>query len=261
MNTTEYIFAKDYYLDILIENMDKMGKSEVLKFASSNGMVHKTMKNAIHDIKKKCFENKAFCKKLIVYSKKKPLLDAYTVENILRIDQYLRKRITDEGILSVSNYIRRRIHGREVDFPLYSLHDIILCLESKEFQVRCEEYLNRKLAGEKAVETKRDNLLKKIEEMNIYVEEMEESDLEEEAILHVNYFREGKGKKRNDFLYIDEDTRKRWICNYIRHELTNYDSEIEALVGKTGKNEAYKRLRERIKEAILKVYPFYEDNR
>jgi len=172
------------------------------------------MKNAIHDIKKKCFENKAFCKKLIVYSKKKPLLDAYTVENILRIDQYLRKRITDEGILSVSNYIRRRIHGREVDFPLYSLHDIILCLESKEFQVRCEEYLNRKLAGEKAVETKRDNLLKKIEEVA-------KTSITKSLSVKKPTYQDIKTNIINDVSkYIDETTERRPIIMPIIMDIT-----------------------------------------
>lgn len=51
------------------------------------------------------------------------------------------------------------------------------------------------------------------------------------------------------------DTKLRLCLSYIRHELTEYHEIIEALQHQFGTPTAYNRLRERIREEALRMYP------
>jgi len=53
-----------------------------------------------------------------------------------------------------------------------------------------------------------------------------------------------------------ESVSSRWLVNYIRHNLTSYDSLIEEnLQGRIGREQAYSLLRDRMLEEIGNVYP------
>lgn len=57
----------------------------------------------------------------------------------------------------------------------------------------------------------------------------------------------------------DEDTKIRWAVDYIRHNLTNYDHDMNALINKVGKDKAYDKYKEAVLDKIAEVYPDLED--
>ncbi len=61
-------------------------------------------------------------------------------------------------------------------------------------------------------------------------------------------------KKPNDI-----STLNRWIVNYIRHNLVDYDGMLYQLSGKTGKDKAYYVLKNAILDKIAEAYPTYAD--
>ena len=54
-------------------------------------------------------------------------------------------------------------------------------------------------------------------------------------------------------------TLHRITVNFLRHAVGNYDDEIANLFGKTGKQQAYLLLKNRILEKIAQCYPFLQE--
>lgn len=57
----------------------------------------------------------------------------------------------------------------------------------------------------------------------------------------------------------DEETIRRWIVNYIRHELTDYDYDLYHTKGRTGCHEQYGRYRDAVLDKIAEAYPNYAE--
>jgi len=84
-------------------------------------------------------------------------------------------------------------------------------------------------------------------------ESIEDAELQRRAILHWKRNKEAFLIEREDFeslpveipdvLDLDQETISRWIENYIRHRLTNYDYILSEMVGKVGREEAYESLK------------------
>ncbi len=55
----------------------------------------------------------------------------------------------------------------------------------------------------------------------------------------------------------NEETLNRWVVNYIRHNLVNYDYTLGENRGKVGKDEAYPVYKKAVLERIATVYPKY----
>ena len=53
------------------------------------------------------------------------------------------------------------------------------------------------------------------------------------------------------------NTVKRWIVNYIRHKLTNYDENLYNLSGRVGCHKAYSEYRKAVLTKIASFYPKY----
>ena len=57
----------------------------------------------------------------------------------------------------------------------------------------------------------------------------------------------------------DEQTIQRWMVNYIRHNLTNYETICEGLYNKVGNDKAYQTFKDRVLSKIADEYPFLSD--
>ena len=55
----------------------------------------------------------------------------------------------------------------------------------------------------------------------------------------------------------NEETLNRWVVNYIRHNLVNYDYTLGENRGKVGKDEPYPAYKKAVLERIATVYPKY----
>lgn len=56
-----------------------------------------------------------------------------------------------------------------------------------------------------------------------------------------------------------EDTKRRWMVNYVRHNLTDYDETLWNMKGSTGIREAYQKYRDAVLDAIAEAYPSLAD--
>lgn len=69
-----------------------------------------------------------------------------------------------------------------------------------------------------------------------------------------------------DYMYFDydvynapQDVIDRWIVNYIRHNLSEYDMERRKLAGRIGQGEAHKKYKYNLSEEMKKTYPELEN--
>ena len=130
---------------------------------------------------------------------------------------------------------------------------------------KCEEFLvakkkkeERSAAQQKAVLTKQGQLLATIEGLPISVRRLEESVLKKKALAS-----RGNWYSQNEIYEsvhdADAETIQRWIVNYIRHNLTKYDSHCILLFGKVGRAEGYRLLRSKVLRAIADAYPYLSE--
>jgi len=131
--------------------------------------------------------------------------------------------------------------------------------EFKELFAKAEK---RRASSDKAFDTKYDDLMKIVEKKikNIKIRKIDDSDLIEYALnMKDEEFRRRNidyaGLSRED---IDEHI-DRWVVNVIRHELSNYDRELETMKGKVGISDAYYKYRNAVLDEIAKIYPKYAE--
>lgn len=128
----------------------------------------------------------------------------------------------------------------------------------KEFQ---EKSKKRKEGSKQAVVTKKENMYSYINNINIDIEKEDYNTILKEAINSYNDFKQEIVWDNVDFEFqkasinSEKSFLKRILVNYIRHQLTNYDIEIETIFGKVGKSEAYKILNKKIYTKIAEIYP------
>lgn len=163
-----------------------------------------------------------------------------------------------------------KIPDKEADNPhykssspmkLYLLLRVEKIEKSKEF-LDFQERNKKKVTGaKKAVETRKERLLKEVQGWKIELEREDYKMVVQHAIESYNAFRGSLAFKRKNFEYepatIDSDPAflKRITKNYLRHKLSNYHDELDKIFGKTGKDEAYMIINKKIKDKIAEVYP------
>lgn len=136
-----------------------------------------------------------------------------------------------------------------------------MCTDAfKEYQIKRAK---RQAAAQKAVETKVNNLVEQTKEAitKIKVRRISMQGVRSNAISERRRFYEMQADMRGysydypDPKYANEDTITRWMVNYIRHNLTKYDENLEEIAEKTGKTLAYVMIRNAILDKIAEVYP------
>lgn len=127
-------------------------------------------------------------------------------------------------------------YKKAAPMKLWNKRDVLDAMDSEVFKAAMEKASKRKAAAEKACATK---TKKTVEEMTavgngLKIKIIPDDDLRQRtlrakqnrAIEHGNY----------EFIPyasdITPETMERWIVNYIRHNLVNYDTALERLYGK-----------------------------
>ena len=141
---------------------------------------------------------------------------------------------------------------------LWKEDDVKAIMETDEFKVMAAKSAARKQASAKAVETKRqkaelltDELIKSIKVRRWSMAVLERKTLDDKELWnleHGNY----------DMPMPDAKTLERWMVNFIRHNLCEYDDSLEELFGLVGKDELYQRLKSETLTRIAEVYPELE---
>lgn len=162
-----------------------------------------------------------------------------------------------------------------VDNPYYKSAAPMKLWNKKNVEeaMKRDEYINyqekrkkRKTAAEKAVQTKKTNLLSAIQEESdkIMIKIIPFDTLKSKAIQakqewYNQHYDPLSDEFRKSAYNADEDTINRWSVNYLRHRMTSYDEQLFKMARKTGNREAYMLLFELILNKIGKAYPELND--
>jgi hypothetical protein len=142
---------------------------------------------------------------------------------------------------------------------LYTLARIEKAEASPTFVKAREKMQRRSLSALLAAEEQRERLRECLHEMPVEVRRIPIKEVREMAIQHYNAWQSGK---RNPGETAREDSDERFLVritvNYVRHELTSYDAEMDEVAGRIGADEGRDLVRQKILEAIAEAYPELE---
>ena len=146
---------------------------------------------------------------------------------------------------------------------LYLEERVLKTEETEEFKVLKEKSKTRSEAGKKVQDKKRQDFFNYIRNLNIHIPEYDYEHLVELACDSYNDFQKFKAWRRGDYYSFDEPATSQSdekfiarICmNYLRHNCTRYDKELEKMFGKTGRAEGHDIIQNRINQEICRIYP------
>lgn len=146
---------------------------------------------------------------------------------------------------------------------LWRCEDVDSAMNSEVFISARLKSASRREGAKKAVVTKEAKLfvevsdkISKISVSRIDLSELRQTTLNEKQGWY-NY-QASIREKYDDFRSIegaDEQTCRRWMVNYIRHNLTEYDSDLYSMSGRVGCHKEYQRYKLAVLDKIAEVYP------
>ena len=151
-------------------------------------------------------------------------------------------------------------YRKAAPMKLYREQDVLEVMEGEEYKQALEKASKRKMSAQKATETKTERLKERMSEVGKTIEvkimPVDEiistvlKDAWEETINELECF---------EFHMPGEETLKRWVVNYIRHNLVKYSEALYQVKGKIGKFDGYKALKIQILYKIASVYPQFAE--
>lgn len=153
-------------------------------------------------------------------------------------------------------------YKRAAPMKLWPLEDIEKAMKSEAFLKHMENREKRQASAKKAVRTKEEKLMSEITEAAhkirvtvIPLDRLRTKTLEEKQGWYNCIALERGYYESQDAYCADDRTVERWMVNYIRHNLTSYDKDLEMLFGRVGKGNAYRYLNEVVYDKICEAYP------
>lgn len=134
-------------------------------------------------------------------------------------------------------------------------------VEKKEKTKKFKEYAKKKAKRsqvmKKVASKKRKEIIEEAKKFDINVERISMFELKYKTLeAKKNWYDFTEQYDRASSVFgADKETIKRWEINYIRHNLTNYDLELEKLYRKVGKADAYINYKGILMKKIYEVYP------
>ena len=145
---------------------------------------------------------------------------------------------------------------------LYKLSRIINLEGTEEFNIRRIKSEQRSKVMKKVAKNKEMRLLEEIKRLEISVRIISPESLLKASIKGYNDFHEYVSMEREnyDFVPADSGSDKSFLqriqVNYLRHNLTEYDHELENVAGKIGIAKAILMIKEKVYDAIALAYPY-----
>ena len=164
----------------------------------------------------------------------------------------LIKQLLPPPIVCENPYYRSR------NMYLWKECDVAEAEKKPEF----EAHLNRRSVHQKraqaAVLTKNRKMQERLRDAiaRIRVEEVDYARVVDDAVDAKQNWYDMTGQYDRSVYGADQKTIERWTVNYIRHNLTTYDSFLYSAKGKTGISFAYPLYRKAVLEKIAEVYPW-----
>lgn len=140
---------------------------------------------------------------------------------------------------------------------LYNLARVEPLEQTDWFQAAKAKRVIRTAAAQKAIKTKRTKAIEWAESVDITIPQVSKAELSNAAISRYNerVHWESDYEVSPATIDSDPDFLDRITVNYIRHDLTDYDSLLANLYGTVGVDEAYEILRDRVDGEIRDQYP------
>lgn len=132
--------------------------------------------------------------------------------------------------------------------------------KTKKFKEYAEKKAKRSQASKKAVETKKQKTMELLPTMSLEIERVDLDTLRNWTLNEKwQWYQYTEQYERADSVdCADEETILRWELNFIRHNLTNYDDELQKIFGKIGKDNVYWLYRDELMSKIFETYPELE---
>lgn len=141
---------------------------------------------------------------------------------------------------------------------LWKAADVLAAMDTDAYQEEAAKAERRKAAASKGIDTKRKHAEVLAEELitAIHVQRIELPELEKQALASQQRWYDSRGRGKIEFP--DREDVDRWMVNYIRHELCEYDDSLYTLFrpGKMAdKDKLYPKIKRETLAKIAQVYP------
>ncbi len=175
----------------------------------------------------------------------------------------LRRGWTETGIkrfLNTPDKIVPNPHYRNsADMKLYLLLRVESTEQSMEYKSFCEKNKGRKEAASKAVRTKKEKLLRRVADWEIYIPRQHLTDVIQDAIGSYNNMKSDRSDDGFLFepatIHSDKEFLYRITVNFLRHRCNSYERQLGEIAGKVGTKDAYILLNQNIFQRISEIYP------
>lgn len=150
--------------------------------------------------------------------------------------------------------VRNPFGGPDINYwPLSRVAEIE---KTPEFTKLLEAARKRSTKAKQVADARRQALLNRVEAMPISVMKILPQELLLNALASYNAIQVERGASNFASADSSPEFLDRIQLNYVRHELTRYDYHLAAVAGGIGVEEARDLIRDRVLEAIERVYPF-----
>lgn len=187
-------------------------------------------------------------------------------------DTYTQKDLLESGWTKtlIKNFLPapelkdNPIYRSAPKMKIWRREDVEKAMKSKDYQEAKAKADKRRKASQKAIDTKNAKLEIWIQEKlsAVQIKVIAYEDLRRRTISAKQNWYNYQTDLRNNFEYrntamdADDGTIKRWMVNFVRHNLTKYDETLFQMRGKVGKKEKYLQYRDGVLSKIAEAYPY-----
>lgn len=177
----------------------------------------------------------------------------------------LRERGWTPGLINTflgePDALKRNPHyAKAAPMRLYALARVEAAERSAGFVTARAGSARRVNGAKKAVETKRESLLRQVAEMQVSVQVQPVAmvlhlaiEAYNDRLLHTERFEVEPASETSDPAFLERIT-----VNFIRHQLTTYDEKLEEVAGRVGVQDAVRAIRRKVFATITAAYPDLE---
>ena len=187
-------------------------------------------------------------------SKTKPEKILYFTKSTLLTRGWNQKLI--DKLLSPPKLVENPHYKKAALMRLFVQEEVFQAEQTEEFLEAKVKKEKRTQAGLLAADKKREKLLELVSGFVFSVRRISMESLKKRTIRSKEDWNEQcYWRPYCDFSKADNDTMQRWMVNYIRHNLTDYEDKLDLIFGKTGKQAAYELTSKLLFQKIAEVYP------
>ena len=150
------------------------------------------------------------------------------------------------------------------EMKLYSIDRVVSIESTDEFQnwQKSNEARRQKLKSSalKTMEKRRQELFRFVDTLEVVLPKFEKNKLRKQAVASYNALWASRGKcEKSATLSASDEFLDRISVNFLRHECSEYEHQIDMMFGKVGNDAAYHHLKFRILEKIGEQYSFLKE--